>query len=231
MIAFGQLNGGVHLLLDLIHDAAEVALGDVSADHDLALDILAVNRVRTCHGTDLGDIAQWHFLPAGIDHQVTDILHRRTAPVGGLDRQVERLAVVIDLADGFTAQHDIHIFFKLRQRDAVLRHQFAFRRDGKLRAFDLLLHFQVHQAGDALNGFLDLVADRKHQVQVRTEQLDCDIRFRTGKHGIDTVGNRLSDFDIGATDSRQLLADIVHDGVAATVFQDERSLDLGYVHA
>ena len=192
--------------------------------------IFAVDRVRTCHGTDIRHIAQRDFLTARIDHQITDVLHCGAAFVRSLHRQVECLAVVIHLADRFAAQHDIDILFKLRQRNAILGHQLAFGRDGKLRTFDLLFHFQIHQTGDSLNGFLDLVADRKHQVQVRTEQLDCDIRFRTGKHGVDTVRDRLSDFDIGATDGRQFLTDIIHYGIAATVFQGKRSFDFRHVH-
>ena len=230
MIAFRQLDGSIYLLLYLIDDAAEVALGNITTDHDLTLHILAIDRVRTCHGTDFGDIAQRDFLTTRIDHQITDILHCGTAFIRSLYRQVKCLAIVIYLADSFAPQHDIDILLKLRQRDAILCHQLTLRCNGKLRTLDLLFHFQVHQTGDSLYSLLDLVTDHKHQIQVRTEQFDCNIRLRTGEHGVDTMRNRLSYFDVSSTDGRQFLTDIIHNRIAATVFQDKRSFDFRYVY-
>ena len=130
MIAFGQLDGSIHLLLYLINDTAEVTLGDITTDHNLTLHILTVDGVRACHGTDFSNIAQRDFLAACINHQITDILHCGTAFIRSLYRQVKCLAVVIHLADSFATQHDIDILLKLRQRDAILCHQLALRRNG-----------------------------------------------------------------------------------------------------
>ena len=202
MITFGKNNLFIHRPLDIIYHATQVPLRNIGTDYNLPAYILAVDRIRSGSRTNLGHIAQGNFSTVGIDHQIADIVHRRSTLVGSLDRQVKGLSVIIYLADYFATKHDIHIFLELRQRNTELCQDVTLRCNRQLRTFDLLFYFQVHQSFNSLYRILNLISDLEHPVQVRSEQLDGDIRFRTRKHCVNTMRYRLTYLNICSRDSR-----------------------------
>ena len=179
MITFGKNNLLIHGLLDIVYYASQVPLRDIGTDHNLPANILAVDCIRSGCRTDIGHITQRHFGSVGIDHQITDIVHRSPTLVRRLYRQVEGLSVIIYLADDFPAKHDIHIFLEFRQWNTELGQDVSLRYNCQLRTFDLLFYLQVHQSFNSLHCIFDLISDLEHPVQVRTEQLDGNICFRT----------------------------------------------------
>ena len=103
MVALRQSDTCIHPLTDLVHDTTQIPTGDIGANHDLALHVLPVDRVRTGHTTHLRHLAQRHLLSARINQQVGNVVHRSPAGIGSLYGQVETLAVVIHLANHLTA--------------------------------------------------------------------------------------------------------------------------------
>ena len=60
----------------------------------------------------------------------------------------------------------------------------------------MLFHIQVGHAFHVADGRFDLVADLIHFVQVVAEQFDGDAGLRTAQHGIYTMADGLSYFDV-----------------------------------
>ena len=232
MIAFRQFYRGVHTLLYVVYHAAQVAVGNVGGDYDFPFHVLAADSVRSHCRAYFRYIVQRYLLSvAGIEHQVTYLFHLIPQIILYAYGEVETFSFFIYLGYGFAGKAYVDKLRKLRQGDAVFGKHFPFGSDDKLRTFNLLLHVQVGNAGNVLNGILYLIAQSEHAVQIVAEQLNGYIGFRTRQHGIDTVADRLADFHIGAYNCTQLFTYIGHQLAARTVLQLEWSFDFRYVHA
>ena len=99
-------------------------------------------------------------------------------------------------------------FRKFRQCDAVTRQHFTLGFDLQLRALYLLLDIQVGDAFHPGNGSFDPVAEREEFIQVGAEKFDRNIGLCTREHCVDTVRNRLSQFDIYAVQDAQFSAHV-----------------------
>ena len=82
-----------------------------------------------------------------------------------------------------------------------------------------------------MNRRFHLITDRKESVQIRSEEFDGNVRLRTGKHGIDTVRDGLTNLDIRSADGGEFLTHIFRHRLPTSVFQFEGSLDLRDIHA
>ena len=99
MVPFGEGNLCFHSCPNIIYHTTQIAIRHIGTDHNLALYILAVNRVRSGCRTDLGHVAQRNLLSrSSIDHQVGNRIHCLPIPIISLHGDIEVLAVIIDLA-------------------------------------------------------------------------------------------------------------------------------------
>ena len=61
VVAFGQLNGGINLLLNIVDNTAEVTVGYIRGDDDFPFYVFAVDRVRSHRGNDFRYVVQRNF--------------------------------------------------------------------------------------------------------------------------------------------------------------------------
>ena len=232
VVALGQLDSGVYLLLNIIYNTAQVTVGNVGGDNDFPFYIFAVDRVRSHGGNHFRHVVQRNFASVvGVDHEVADFLHFVACVVLHFDDEVEALALFVHLRNHFSCQRHIHVFGKFRQGDAEFRQHFPFGLYLQLRAFDLLLHVEVGNSRNVADSSLDLVAQREHLVQVVSEEFDGDICLRTGQHRVDTVADGLTDFDVCSGDRSEFLAHFGDEFATRAVFQFKRCLDFRNVYA
>jgi len=159
MITFGELDLFVHLLLDVIDHTPQVAVGYVGGNHDLTFYVFAIDGIRP-HGRGyVGNITQGHFFTVlGVDHQVAYLFGFVTEVILYFHNQVETLTLFVNLRNHLSGQCHIDVFRKFRQGNAVFSQHFTFGSDFELRAFNLLFHIQVGNAGDIADGFFYLIA-------------------------------------------------------------------------
>ena len=93
-----------------------------------------------------------------------------------------------------------------------------------------MLHVQVGHPVHIGNGVLDLVTEHEHLVEVGTEELDGDAGLRTAQHGVDTVTDRLPDFNVRPGDGAQLLTYFFQHLFTRAVTQFEGSFDFRHIH-
>ena len=230
MISFGQLDFFVDTFLNIVHHAAQVTSAGVGRDHDLTLHILTVDRIGSHGRNDICHVRERNLAALSvIDHQVLDTLHRTAVIFICTYHQVEGLALFIDLRYDFSRHVYRYKFIETGQRNAILGQHLPTGNDFQFRAFDLLLHIQVGHTFHIRNCILDLITDRKHAVQIVTEQLDRNAGLRTAQHRINTVTDRLSDLNVGTRNHRQLLTYIGQHLGMRTVFQFKGRFDLGNV--
>ena len=232
MIPFGQLYRRINLLLNIIHHTAQVTVGYIGRNHDFPFHILAVDGIRAhgrhhfCHITqrNLAAIIRIH-------HQIANLLHLVAGIILHLHNQIETLPLLVNLRNHLSCQSHIDIFRKLRQRDSELSQHLPFRLNFQLRTLNLLFHIQVRHTGNIADSPFYLIAQREHLIQVIPEQLNRDIRLRPRQHSVDTMADRLTDFNIRSRNRTQLLAYLCHQFTARTVLQFKRGLYLRHIHA
>ena len=148
----------------------------------------------------------------------------------GTDHEVERLALLIDLRYHLAPHVHADKLGKLGQGDAIACQHLAAGHYLQFGALYLLLHVQVGYTLHVLYRLLNLVAQGKHAVQVRTEELDGYAGLRTAQHGIDAVADGLSYLHVGPHERAQLLAYLSGQLLPRAVPQGEGRLYLRGVH-
>ena len=232
MIPFGQLHRRINLFLNIIHHTAQVTVGYIGRNHDFPFHILAVDGIRAHGRYHFRHITQRNFAAIiRIHHQIANLLHFITSIILHLHNQVETLPLLVNLRNHLSRQSHIDIFRKLRQRNPELGQHFPFRLNFQLRTLNLLFHIQIRHTGNITDRLFYLITQREHLVQIIPEQLNRDIRLRPGQHSVDTMADRLTDFNIRSRNRPQLLAHLCHQFTARTVFQLKRSLYLRHIHA
>ena len=199
VIAFRQLHFGIDALADIIHHPTKVTTTGIGRDDNLTLHILTAHAIRTHRRNYIGYITQWDaFTTWSINHQVVYLVGFITDIILGTDDEVKYLTLFINLRYHGTRQVHFHEFGKLRHGHTILRHHVTFRNDLQLRAFHLLFHIQVGYTFHIADSRLDAVGIHEHVVQIISKEFDGNARLGTRKHGVDTVANRLTQFDIGS---------------------------------
>ena len=232
-VAFGEGDVRGDLFADRGDGAGEFAAGRVAGDDELAAEVLAVDGVRAGGGDDVSDIAQGDFLPVRrVQHQVRDGFHRPARLVLHLECQVEGAVALVDRGDGLAFEGHADELREFGQGDSVAGQHLPPGDDVELRPLDLLLDVDVGDALDFGDGRLDLLTDGVHPVQVRTEDLDRDVRLGAGEHRVDAVGDRAADLEVDAGQDGELLPDFVGQLPAGfPLREDEGTFELGAVDA
>ena len=107
MVSFGQIDLLPDHFLDIAHHAMQVAVGHVGRYDDLALCVLAADRIRPRGRYDIGHVTERHFTGRPVDRQIPDTLHVGSIGIVHLDRYVERTPLVVDLRNDFAAQRHL----------------------------------------------------------------------------------------------------------------------------
>mgnify|MGYP005952338097 CR=1 FL=1 len=74
---------------------------------NLALCVLAADRIRPRGRYDIGHVTERHFTGRPVDRQIPDTLHIGSVGIVHLDRYVERTPLVVDLRNDFAAQRHL----------------------------------------------------------------------------------------------------------------------------
>ena len=154
VVAFGQFDLFVHALLYVVHHTTQVAVGNVGGDHDLTFYVFAADGIRA-HCRDVRPLRSSAVFFVRCRYRSSGcVSFRISSRKSSLTRTVRSKLFPFSYTwdTDFAGKAHIDEFRKLRQGDAVFGKHFPLGRDDELRAFNLLLHIQVGNAGDVLNG-------------------------------------------------------------------------------
>jgi len=231
VITFRQLHFGFDAFLYIVYYPTKVTSTGIGGDNNLTFYVFTAHGIRSHGRNHIGHITDRNTFTAwGIYHQITHLVHFITGIVLGTDDEVEYLALFVNLRYYGTRQVHFHKFGKFRHGYTILRHHFTFRNKLKLRTFDLLLYIEVGNTFHSGDSRLDAVGVEIQVVQVITKELDGNARLGTRKHGIDTVANRLTKFDVGTRKGIQLVTNFLHHFFLRAVLQFVRCFDFASVY-
>ena len=101
--------------------------------------------------------------------------------------------------------------------DATGGEERATRTNVNLRALHLLLDVQVGNTFNIREGIFHLQSERMKTWEFRTKNLYRHTGFRTGQHGINAMGNGLTDFHIDSGEDFKAVTNVRHEFFLAAV--------------
>ena len=213
-IALGQRHIAGNRLLQLGHESAEVAVGDVDADHHPTLGQLAADLRRSLDHLDAGKPRQRHLSAAARgQHQIADRRDIAAKRLGQPDRCRKPPLSLIDLGRNLAADCHLDHFVDIADIESSTRDRLTIDPDLQVLLTIDPLDPDILRPADAGRNLRDLVGGNLELPQIVTEDLHRDISPNPGDHLIDTVRDRLRHHDLHTRQHREFLADRFGDGV------------------
>ena len=151
--------------------------------------------------------------------------------ISHLQFQVVWHAVFVYLRNNNSRCADIDKLTEVRHCYPIFSHQHTIGHNYYFRTLNLLFHIDVDDSFHFTNLALDACRYVVQCRQIVSKYLNGYLRFCSGEHGVDAMGNRLPDFNVYSGDYRQFLSNVAHQLLLAAVFQFIRSLNLRRIAA